>query len=433
MADQANSGWTKGPVPQPGFFKPPTDFDSLPDGTRHENIIFLAEDGAPCQGTLYSKGGERTVLCITHPRADLSRHYMTPAFLDAGYAVFGFTHRHGTNDYPLQHEAMLMDIAGAIRMLKADRGFDKTALFANSGGGGIFGFYQGQAETQPPGRLTHTPGGDPLDLNNAELTPADGLILLATPFGEPAIVARAIDPSVTDETDPLSCDPALDMYSSANGYRAPPESSRYSEEFRARYQAAQIARVARIDAYARSLIAEQSRWRAQMRDPGFAKLPVDERSYIMRRAVDTRPVRVYRGTASLVDCDLSIFPSKRAVGSFLTFDTQAANYARGTAGHLKSPRAWLSAASGLSSRSSLRYGLPHIRVPTAILCYTADRGVYLDDVAEMLALSAASDKLLHHIDGDHFGLPIDGVAERNPRETVAKILADWLGQRFPGR
>ena len=430
---QGSSGWTKGPVPQPGYFRPPTDFDSLPDGTIRETITFFAEDGAPCQGALYAKGGERTVLCITHPRADLTRHYMTPAFLDAGYAVFGFTHRLGTADYALQHEAMLMDIAGAIRMLKADRGFDKAVLFANSGGGGIFGFYQWQAETQPPDRLTHTPGGDPLDLNNADLPPADGLILLATPFGEPAIVARAIDPSVTDESDPLSCDPALDMYSTANGYRAPPESSRYSEEFRARYQAAQIARIARIDAFARSLISEQGHWRAQMRAPGFVNLPLDERSYITRRAVDTRPVRVFRGTASLIDCDLSIFPSKRAVGSFLTLDTQPANYARGAAGHFKSPRAWLSAASALNSRSSLRHGLPHIRVPTVILCYTADRGVYPEDVAEMLAISAASDKLLHHIDGDHFGLPIDGVAEHNPRGTVAKILADWLGQRFPGR
>ena len=92
MTKDARSRWTKGPVPQPGYFRPPTEFDSLPHGTIRETITFLSEDGAPCQGVLYSKGGERTVLCITHPRADLTRHYMTPAFLDAGYAVFGFTH-----------------------------------------------------------------------------------------------------------------------------------------------------------------------------------------------------------------------------------------------------------------------------------------------------------------------------------------------------
>ena len=317
MTQQAKAGWTRGPVPQPGFFRPPTDFDSLPHGTARENITFLAEDGAPSQGTLYGKGGERTVLCITHPRADLSRHYMTPAFLDAGYAVFGFTHRLGTADYTLLHETMLMDIAGAIRMLKADRGFDKVVLFANSGGGGIFGFYQWQAETPPPRRLTDTPGGDLLDLNNAEMPPADGLILLATPFGETTVVTRAIDPSVTDESDPLSCDPKLDMYSTVMVSRAAQVQPVQRGVQRA-LPIRPVARVARIDAYARSLIAEQARWRAQIRDPGFTNLPLDERSYITRRAADTRPVRVYRGNASLVDCDLSMFPSKRAVGSFLT-------------------------------------------------------------------------------------------------------------------
>ena len=85
----------------------------------------------------------------------------------------------------------------------------------------------------------------------------------------------------------------------------------------------------------------------------------------------------------------------------------------------------------MSSRSSLRHGLPHIRVPTIIICYTADRGVYPDDVAEMLAISAAEDKLLHHVDGEHFGQPIDGAGERDPRGRVAKILSGWLGQRFP--
>jgi hypothetical protein len=420
-------------IPRQGFFEPPTDFASLPHGTNREIVSFRSEDGAQSHGTLYAKGGKRTVLCITHPRADLSRHYMTPALLEAGYAVCGFTHRAGTDDFAMAHETILLDIAGCIRMLKAERGFDKVVLLANSGGGGVFGLYQWQAEMPSPGRLTHTPAGDDHDLNNADLPPADGLILLATPFGESTVVTRGIDPSVTDEADPFSCNADLDMYDPRNGYRAPPDSSQYSAEFAARYREAQLARVARIDAFARSLIAEQLRWRAQLRDPGFAALPVDERNYILRRATDTRPVRVYRTDACLAYCDLSMHPSQRAVGNFLTLDPQPMNYARGTAGQLKSPRAWLSSASGLSSRSSLRQALPHIRMPTIILCYTADRGVYPDDVAEMLAISAAGDKQLHHIDGEHFGLPIDGVSERDPRGTVARILSGWLGERFPGR
>jgi hypothetical protein len=379
---------------------------------------------------LYRRGGERTVACITHPRGDLSRHYMIPGLLEAGYAVCGFTHRAFINDFAVAHEVMCLEIAGALRHLKAGRGFEQTVLLANSGGGGIFGLYQWQAETKPPGRLTHTPAGDPHDLNAYDLPAADGLILLATPFGESTVVTRGLDPSVTDETDPLSCDPSLDMYDPANGFRDPPETSHYSEEFRARYREAQMQRVARLDAQARSLIAVQRRYQAQMKDAGFAGLSTEERNFIKRRACDTRPMVIYRTDASLAFTDLSIFPSKRCVGTFLALDTQMLNYMRGNLGSWKSPRAWLSASSGMSSRSSLRQALPHIRVPTIVIGFTADRGVYPDDIEELHRLAASPDKAIHHVDGDHFGLPVEGLADQAPRETVGRLLSAWLRDRF---
>src|SRR5262249_19116040 len=158
------------------------------------------------------------------------------------------------------------------------------------------------------------------------LPAADGLILLAAPFGESAVVTRGIDPSVIDETDPLSCDANLDMYDSRNGYKEPPASSKYSEEFATRYRAAQAARIARIDAFAHALVTEQRRFQNQMRDAGFSTLSTDEKSFIQRRAVDTKPIRVYRTDASLAYSDLSMYPSKRVVGAFVSFNTQIMNY-----------------------------------------------------------------------------------------------------------
>jgi hypothetical protein len=421
------------PVWKPGFIRAPTDFSALPAGTIVENIAFATQDGAVAHGVLYRRGGERTVACITHPRGDLSRHYMIPGLLEAGYAACGFTHRAFINDFAVVHEVMCLEIAGAIRHLKADHGFEQTVLLANSGGGGIFGLYQWQAETAPPGRLTHTPAGDPHDLNAYDLPAADGLILLATPFGESTVVTRGIDPSVTDETDPLSCDPALDMYDSRNGFREPPESSRYSEEFVARYREAQMQRVARLDAQARSLIAVQRRYQAEMKDEGYGALSLDERSFIRQRALDTRPMVIYRTDASLAFCDLSLFPSRRCVGTFLALDTQMLNHMRQNLGSWKSPRAWLSASSGLSSRSSLRQALPHIRVATVVINYTADRGVYPQDSEELRQLSAATDKSLHNVDGDHFGLPVEGLGDATPRETVGKIISGWMRERFAAR
>src|SRR5438270_5647863 len=113
----------------------PVNFDVLPAGTKVEHLPFSSEDGAFSVGFLYSKGAERGVICITHPRGGLERHYMIPTMLEAGFAVFTFNHRMRTDDFDLIPEALLLDIAGAIAMVKSDRGYETVLLFGNSGGG----------------------------------------------------------------------------------------------------------------------------------------------------------------------------------------------------------------------------------------------------------------------------------------------------------
>lgn len=409
------------------------DFSAHPTDVGVENIFFASPDGLRSKGLLYRRGGERTVVCFTHPRANFSQHWLIPHLLDAGYAACGLTHRQYVDYWDNVHEEMVADLAGGIRHLKSNKGFDNVVLLANSGGGGIFGLYQWQAEEQPPNRLTHTPAGDEFDLNNFDIPVADGLIVLAAPFGQPHAVSAALDPSVIDESDPYSCDPELDMYNTRNGYRKPPESSKYSAGFLEDYRAAQQARVRRIDATAHQLIAEQRRHQKLTQDSDFAALPLDDQHTIQRRALATALMLVYRTQADPAFCDLSLHPSDRAVGTHAGFDPQVVNYSRNQLGQMHSPRSWLSTSSILSSRSDLRLALPNIHVPTIFINYTADRLVYPDQKEEMLALSAASDKSLHHLSGDHYGFPASGSSEGVPREKVVRLLSEWLSARFRAR
>ena len=68
------------------------------------------------------------------------------------------------------------------------------------------------------------PSGQPVPLQEAVLPVPDGLVLFVPHPGQGRLLLNMIDPSVTDETDQLSCDPELDPYSPANGF-APEGSS----------------------------------------------------------------------------------------------------------------------------------------------------------------------------------------------------------------
>ena len=64
-------------------------FDTLPSGANVEVVPLKAADRGESKGVLYTRGGEKTVVCLMHPRADMSRHYAIPYLLEAGYAAFG--------------------------------------------------------------------------------------------------------------------------------------------------------------------------------------------------------------------------------------------------------------------------------------------------------------------------------------------------------
>ncbi|MET7354893.1 MULTISPECIES: hypothetical protein [Streptomyces] len=403
------------------------DFDALPAGTETTVIPVAASDGVISRGFLYARGGERTVVVVSHPRGDMSRHYAAPAVVEAGYAFYAHQTRSLNNDVDCEHERMLLDLAAALSHLKNERGFEKIVLLGNSGGGSLLAFYQQQASTPPPGRLTDTAAGDPLDLNAVEMPIANGIVLLAAHPGQGSFMLTSIDPSVIDEDDPLAVDPELDMYNPANGFREPPEPSTYSVEFLERYRAAQRDRVARLDARARGLIADQRRYRQRMQEPGFADLPLEERTYITRRAVVGNYMVVHRTEAdpAFLDVSLHAWKSTRKPASILGSRPDQVNYAPAGFGRLVTPRAWLSTWSGLSTRAKLIESLKAIHEPLLMISLTSDNLCFPDDSKAQFDACPADDKTMQFIEAEHFATPLP------EREKALQLIVEWLAPHFP--
>jgi hypothetical protein len=404
-------------------------FDKLPAGVCVEPVPIVAQDGGESHGTLYTRGGESVVALMMHPRGDMQRHYAMPKLLEAGIATWGQAGRFINNDVNLIHERILLDVAAAIAHLR-DRGFRKVVLLGNSGGGALYSFYQSQAATDPPHRLEDTAAGDPCDLNKLHLPPADGLVQLATHLGQGKLMLSIIDPSVVDENDPLSCDPSLDMYDAANGFRPLPESSKYSADFLQRYTAAQSARVARIDAIARGYVAEWNFWLRKLGAPDFDALPLAEQQRITRRGFAGRYFAVHRTEAHPAYTDLSLLPSERAIGSFFSPRPDVFNSIEGGFGKILTPRAWLSTWSGFASRASTLDCLPKLALPTLVVAYLGDNAVFSNHTDSIYERSPAPDKTIRRVRGDHLGLGPAGMSDRSGQNAALDVIVPWIKERF---
>lgn len=404
-------------------------FDCLPPGVSQRNVYLTAQDGGESQGVLYTRTGrEKTCVCFMHPRGDQSRHYAMPAMLEAGFAVFGQAGRWLMNDSDFEFEVIVADIAASQKWLR-EQGFERLIVVGNSGGGTLFAFYQHQACTPPGERWHDTAAGDPCMLPQLDMPKVDGMVHIATHLGQGRLMLDNIDPSVTDEHDPLSCDPSLDMYNPDNGFVVPPAPSRYSEAFLQRFRSAQLARVARIDALARARVEHTRAFRAELQAESFARRPLKERQYIERRALSGSYMQVHRTQANPAMLDPAITPNKRAVGSFYSERPDICNYLAAGFGKWQTPRAWLSCWSYLSTRAHTLKCLPRIDVPTLVLAFTGDNVIFPGELEQIHAQSPATDKAMLYVDGDHFGNLLPGQTHGGRAQACA-LVAGWLQERF---
>ena len=189
--------------------------------------------GHPCQGIYHRPAGQagalpRTAFIATHYNVDFSEHYLASFLAERGYGFLGWNTRFRGNEAHFLLDHALAEIGVGVRWLREEAGAERIVLLGNSGGGSLMAAYQSQA-TEP--NVNPAPGMRPLAAIEA-LPACDLFVALAAHSGRPEVLTNWLDPSVTDESDPLSLDPALDPFNPANG---PP----YSEDFQQKYRAAQ--------------------------------------------------------------------------------------------------------------------------------------------------------------------------------------------------
>ena len=414
--------------------KIPFWFTRPPEHARADVVALRTDDFRVIRGLAWSPAAgppPTTWFVVMHPRVDFSHHYTVPGLVAAGFGVLAMASRHVGNDTMAEHEEMLLDVAAAVRHARDRRGAERLILLGNSGGGSLLTFYQAQAALAPDRRLTTSPGGAPTRFEGARMPEADALVLLAAHRGQGKVLLDCIDPSVTDEADLRSCDPSLDMYDPDNGFCPPPAWSTYTPQLVTRYRAAQRARVERLDARAREIVASHGEASRACDAPGFGDLPERERRDLLRARASEPVMVVYRTMANLAYVDRTIEPSDRAYGSLLSDRPDLMNYAALGFARTVTARAWLSTWSGLSSRADLVENARGVRVPSLVVHAGADREVYRGRDAEAAhAALASEDKELVVIEGArHYFEPPPGEKTSPDVDRAVDVIVRWAKER----
>lgn len=391
----------------------------LPEDTRMSVHTLRTHDGANVTGYLFRRGGEKSVCCWMHPREIGVSNYLVPDVLAAGSAAWVMGARSPGNDIRLEHESAVIDLAAGQRFLR-EQGYANTVLLGISGGAALAAMYVQQSGTAPDRRIRRSPAGKPTGLDEAQLPPPNGVILVSPHLGQGKLLQNCIDPAVIDENDPLQSDDSISAFNAANGWKRAPESSSYSSEFLARYREAQRARVARIDAFALEKVARRQEARKRSKEkPNRADVILGAYSPIFQ---------VWRTDADPRCFDLSLDATDRAYGTLWGANPFASNYGSVGFARVCTPESWLSNWSANHSNASMEKCAPALGQPTLMIQYTGDNSVFPSEADAIFGWIGAADKLRFKISGNHHGQPVRAGDPIGQLETGECIKA-WLAER----
>ena len=338
----------------------------------------------------------KTLLVFMHPSSTLNLLPLPNALPAAGIHVMCCGSRYAKNDSALIMEKVALDLGAYIRHAKETLGYEKVVLAGWSGGGSLSMFYQAEAEHPT---VTTTPAGDPVDLTQAKLIPADATMFLAAHLSRAKTLTEWIDPSVTNELDPDTRERELDLYDEKNPNQPP-----YSEAYLKRYRAAQVARNRKITAWVRETMDRLKKSNTGELERGFV---------------------VHRTMADPRWLDPAVDPNDRKPRWCYLGNPRTVNVGPVGLARFCTLRSWLSQWSYDESRADGPRNAARISVPVAVIENSADDAAPSSHAREIYAATASKDKEMHVVKGaTHY--------YQNQPEHLAQavvLVTDWLRRK----
>lgn len=348
------------------------------------------------EGIRYTPQGRPsdTLLVFMHPATTLQLLPMPRELARQGAHVLCAGSRYQRNDSALIMENVVLDLGAYMRHAREVWKYEKVVIIGWSGGGSLALLYQSQAERPS---IETTAAGDPCNIRQAGLLPADAFVFQAAHTGRARMLAEWIDPSVIDENDPDRRDPELDIY--AAHHRIP-----FDQEFLTRFRAAQHARLQRRTAWVKETLA-------RLRRQGGNEI---ERGFVTHRTLaDPRFL------------DASIEPNDRPAGTCFMGVPETVNNGPVGIARFSTLRSWLSQWSPEDSHADGVRCAASLRVPFLAIEHSADDAVPQPHVQQVYDAVHAKDKTMKLLKGaNHYF-----IGQPEQREAAAAMCLEWLTAR----
>ncbi len=310
-----------------------------------------------------------TLFVFMHPATTLNLMPFPLGLAVAGHHVMCCGSRYAKNDTALLMEKVVIDLGEYIRYAKERLGYKKIVLMGWSGGGSLTLLYQAEALNPT---ITATPAGDPIDLTQVNLIPADLVVFIAAHIGRAQILSEWIDPSVRDEINPDDREIELDLYDLNNPNQPP-----YSDDYIKQFRAAQKARISKITIKTDKILAE---------------LRVKDDAEI------ERPFMVHRTMADPRFLDTKLEPNGRKPNWCFLGNPKTVNVGPVGLARFTTLRAWLSQWSERSNADGIAC-VKRVNTPLLMIENQADDATPPSHTQKIFNSSASSDKVMKQIKG----------------------------------